>query len=137
MILRLTLFLSAILFSMSFTGCSSSPKKETHVPTAKEQTVYQQDSDRNAYVAATQSRIDEIARLSNNLIGQSAQSNKVTAKKMQNASEDLNSLLNDVRRELNDVRTALPQNWVDEKRDVEKTLSRAETQYSNSVQLLQ
>lgn len=128
--------ISSLIIPLCLTACSSTPKTQTTAATQKDRAMNQQDADRDAYVKATQARIDKIAKLGSDLKSGSAKTDKVRAKKMQNASEDLNSLLDDVRQELADVKSALPQNWVDEKRDVEQSLNRAETQYSNSVQLL-
>lgn len=121
-------------------GCASKNKQaEAPPPTPAEQAVSQLDSDRSAYVSQTQSRIDQMNKFSTELRTQAAQieaSDKVKAKKMQNASDDLNSLLDDVRSELADVTSSLPENWLDEKRDVDKSMARAESQYSNSVTLM-
>ena len=137
MLWKLNTTLSIVLAAALVVGCSSGSKKQAAAPpTPAERAMNQLAADRDAYVRSTQAKIDNMDAYANTLRAQSASTDRVRAKKMQNASEDLRSLLNDVRAELADVRASAPQNWVDEKRDVEKTLSRAETQYSSSTQLL-
>ena len=116
-------------------GCGSSDKK-TAAPTEQQKAISQLDASRSEYVNVTQTRIDKMATFGTDLKTKATAADKVRAKKMQNASEDLSSLLDDARSELAEVRSAAPENWMDEKRDVESAMSRAETQYSNSVQFL-
>ena len=49
----------------------------------------------------------------------------------------METALKDAQKELADVKTAATENWIDEKRDVTKTMQQAEQQYSNSVHLIQ
>ncbi len=121
-------------------ACSSKDKKADAAaqaqPTAEEQAVTQMSSDRDSYVTATQARIDALTNFGRELSQKSQSSDSVQRKKLSNASEDVNALLNTARRELADVKNSAPENWVDEKRDVERAMNLAESQYSNSVRLL-
>ncbi|MES2854255.1 MAG: hypothetical protein V4692_00250 [Bdellovibrionota bacterium] len=130
---------SACALTIGTIGCASNNKRTAAAPapTPAQQAVSQLETDRSTYVSQTQSRIDTIESFANDLEARAESTDKVKAKKMQNASEDMNSLLEEVRKELADVTSAAPQNWIDEKRDVERTLERAESNYSNSVRLLQ
>lgn len=134
MLLKTIFALSAAL--LVTVGCGSSDKNMAAAPTEQQKAISQLDVSRNEYVNTTQSRIDKMAAFGTDLKTKANAAGKVRAKKMQNASEDLSSLLEDARMQLTEVRTAAPENWMDEKRDVESAMSRAETQYSNSVQLL-
>ncbi len=119
-------------------GCSH---KETRAqaapaPTAQEKAVTQLDAERTSYVQRIQARIDEMTKFANDLRTQSAAAQKPRSKKLENAADDIDSTLKDANKELADVKTAAPENWLDEKRDVEKSMMRAETQYTESVRLI-
>ncbi len=120
-------------------GCSHSSKRaEQPVPqTAHQQAVTQIGADRDAYVAQTQARIDEMQKFAENLRAQAVTAQKPRQKKLENAAEDMDSSLKDVSKELANVKQAAPEDWLDEKRDVTKAMMRAETQYSDSVRLIQ
>ena len=126
---------------VGLSGCSSKSKQaEKAPPTPAQAAASQLETDRVAYVNRTQTRVDQMTEFSRQLRTTSqgiAAADAAKAKKQQNAADDLDSLLTDVRKELGDVKSAQTANWVDEKRDVEKVMSRAETQYSNSVTLMQ
>lgn len=130
---------SAVILGCVLTvGCAGKPKQEAkREPTAAEQATAQLDADRNNYVNQAQARIDSIEKFASDLDSNAANADKVKAKKMQNASDDIISLTEEARKELLDVKTAAPQNWLDERRDVERTLERAEATYSNSMRLIQ
>jgi hypothetical protein len=118
-------------------GCASKQKHEANrEQTAAEKTVTKLDNERDAYVKQAQSRIDSIEKSANDLESNSAKANKVQSKKMQNASDDIKALTDDARKELADVKSAAPQNWLDEKRDVERAIERAESTYSNAASLV-
>jgi glutamine amidotransferase PdxT len=120
-------------------GCAHSHKRAENnpPPTPKQIAVMQLDTDRNAYVTQTQSRVDEMTKFSEQLRAKAAAAQKPQAKKLENAADDMDASLKDVEKELTDVRQAAPENWLDEKRDVTKTMQRAETQYNDSVRLIQ
>jgi hypothetical protein len=122
-------------------NCASSEKRADHraAPSAADQATSNLDADRTQFVTTTQARIDEMTKFSQQLRSKAdaAQTPRPQGKKLANAAEDLDSLLNDARKSLTDVRSAAPANWVDYKRDVTKTLDRAETAYANDVRLLQ
>lgn len=120
-------------------ACSHGEKAQPAPPSPAAQAQAQLGAEQTNYVSQTQTRLDQLTKFSQDLRIQAATagSDPAKAKKMSNAADDLEALLIDVRKELADVQTAAPTNWVDEKRDVQKTMSRAETQYSNSVSLMQ
>ncbi len=125
------------LAAVGFVGCAHSSKhEEKKQPTAQEQAVQQMSSDRDAYVAATQSRLQTMQKLANDLRTRANEVQKPQSKKLENAADDMDSYTKDIERQLADVKNAAPENWVDERRDVEKVLSRAESFYSNSVTML-
>ncbi len=130
---------SALL--MFAAGCSHAGKRADHAaaaaPTPQQQAVMNLNTDRDAYIGQTQTRIDEMQKFSDNLRAQAATAQKPRAKKLENAADDMESTLKDVNKELADVKTAAPENWLDEKRDVTKAMMRAETQYNDSVRLIQ
>lgn len=131
--------LIATLGFVALAGCTHANKRAENPPppTPQQQAVIQLNTDRDAYIAQTQTRIDEMHKFSENLRAQADAAQKPRQKKLQNAADDMESALKDVDKELADVKTSAPENWIDEKRDVEKTMMRAETQYSNSVRLIQ
>ncbi|RYZ76043.1 MAG: hypothetical protein EOP05_06195 [Proteobacteria bacterium] len=125
--------------AVGFVGCSHSAKKEevaAQPPTAQEQAKSQLASDRDAYVAATQARLESMQKMAGDLRTRAAATQKPQSKKLENAADDMESFNKDIERQLADVKQAAPENWVDERRDVEKVLSRAESFYSQSVTLL-
>jgi hypothetical protein len=125
------------LAAVGFVGCSHSQKRaEQPAPTPAQQAVTQLSTDRDAYVNATQARLQTMQQLAGDLRNRASQTQKPQSKKLENAADDMESYTKDVERQLADVKSAAPENWVDEKRDVEKVLSRAESHYSNSVSLL-
>lgn len=125
------------LAAVGFVGCShSSKKQEKQPPTAQEQAHQQMTSDRDAYVAATESRLQTLQKLSGDLRAKASQTQKPQSKKLENAADDMEAYTKDIANQLADVKNAAPENWVDERRDVEKVLSRAESFYSNSVSML-
>lgn len=137
----MTFVKSAILAvaAIGFVGCSHAEKKEEVAaapPTAAEQAKSQQATDRDAYVAATESRLTTMQKLASDLRSRAATAQKPQSKKLENAADDMESFNKDIERQLADVKNSAPENWVDERRDVEKVLSRAESFYSTSVTLL-
>ena len=128
-------------FLMFAAGCSHAGKRADHAavvaPTPQQQAVTNLNTDRDAYVAQTQARINEMQKFSESLRAQAATAQKPRAKKLENSADDMESALKDVNKELADVKTAAPENWLDEKRDVTKAMMRAETQYNDSVRLIQ
>jgi carboxypeptidase C (cathepsin A) len=139
--LRSIFTVTAMTTALGLTACGHSQKHaEQAPPSPAQQASSQLETDRTNYVTQTQARIDQMTQFSQQLrtnAAQTAARDAAKAKKETNAADDLDSMLNDVRKELTDVRTAAPSNWVDERRDVEKELSRMETQYSNAVTLMQ
>jgi hypothetical protein len=127
---------SAIALAAALTISCASAKKEQPL-TPQQQAMNQMAIDREAYLTQQQARIDQLQKFSQNLRQQSATAQAPRNKKLTNAADDLDSLLKDATSSMTGVRTAAPENWTDYKRDVEKSMSRAETQYSNSVRLLQ
>ncbi len=130
----------AAVATFALVGCSSKDKKQEtpQPPTAAEQAKSQLDAGQATYVSQTEKRIGEMTKFSGDLRSASAKTtDKVRAKKMQNAADDLDSLLKDAGTSLNEVKTSTPENWVVFKRDVDKVMTRAETQFSNSVTLMQ
>jgi hypothetical protein len=125
--------------ALSFTtACSSTSKKQQAQQLTPEQQVQQQQTrDRDAFIAQTQARIDQLNKYAQDLLNRAASSPKPQSTKMENAAEDLDFQLKDARKQLTDVRTAAPQNWVDEKRGVERSMDRAESQYSNTSHMFQ
>lgn len=119
-------------------GCSHKQTRQEAkaAPSAQEVAVSGLETERNDYVSRTQTRVDEMTKFATDLRTQAAAAQKPRSKKLENAADDMDSTLKDVTKELTDVKSAAPENWLDEKRDVEKSLMRAETQYSNSIRLL-
>jgi hypothetical protein len=116
-------------------ACSSSQKHQAGpAPTPQQQAASQMSNERTTYVNQTQSRIDQLSKFSSDLHTRAASAQKPNDKKMMNAAEDLDSLITDA--SLTEVKTAAPENWIDYKRDVEKSMDRAESQYSNSLSLV-
>jgi hypothetical protein len=138
--MKMKTILAGALVALACTACSSKDKKSNEAavqpPTAQEKAVSQMGTDRDSYVSATQARIDGLNNFGRELRQKAQTSDSVQRKKLSNAAEDIGSILNDARRELADVKNAAPENWVDEKRDVEKAMNLAESQYSNSVYLM-
>jgi hypothetical protein len=106
-------------------------------PTPAQQAAANLNNERNDFVNRTQARINEMSKFASDLRARAATAQKPQKKKLENAADDMDSSLKDVEKELTDVRQAAPENWLDEKRDVTKTMQQAETQYSYSVRLLQ
>lgn len=130
-------FVSLFTALLFLAGCSTSSKNASNPPSDKQQAMNQLNSSRDEYVSSTQARIDKMASLSKSLKDKASSAKDSTrAKKMENASNDLNSLLDDARKQLGEVKDAKTENWLLEKSDVENAMSRAETQYTNSIQLL-
>jgi hypothetical protein len=118
-------------------ACSSSQKHEAVAPqTPAQQAAAQMNAERTNYVNQSQTRIDQLTKYSQDLRTRSASAQKPNDKKMQNAADDLDSLLNDARKSLNEVKTAAPDSWTAYKRDVEKSMDRAESEYSNSMSMI-
>jgi hypothetical protein len=122
---------------VALAGCAHSQKQAENPPTPAQQAVSNLEHDRTDYVNRTQSRIDEMTKFAGDLRAKASTARKPTKKKLENAADDMDTALKDVEKELTDVRQAAPENWLDEKRDVTKTMQRAETQYENSIRLLQ
>ena len=119
-------------------GCSHASKHaDQPAPTPQQQAVAQIGADREAYVAQTQTRINEMQKFGDTLRAQATTAQKPRQKKLENAADDMDSSLKDVSKALTNVKQAAPENWLDEKRDVTKAMMRAETQYSDSVHLIQ
>lgn len=130
---------SLLVLTMAFgvAACAGKQKNEAPpAPTAAEQAATDLQNERTDYVATTEARVAELTKASGDLRAKSQASPKVQAKKLSNAAEDLDSMLVDVRKSLDEVKAAAPENWIDYKRDVEKAMSRAETQYNSSITLL-
>ena len=119
-------------------GCAHHTKNaDNPPPTPAQQAQSQLNVERDQYVATTQNRIDEMTKFASDLRAKAETAQKPTKKKLQNAADDMDASLKEVSKELADVKSAAPENWLDEKRDVTKTMQQAETQYSNSIRLLQ
>ena len=73
----------------------------------------------------------------NNLRAKAAQYASPRSKKMQNAADDLATLLKGANLSLNEVKSASAENWVDYRRDVDQHMERAASMYSNSQSLFQ
>jgi hypothetical protein len=133
--------LNLLVLAVSFVALSSCAHKrqqaEAPPPTPAQQAQAALANERDSYVNQTQSRIDEMTKFASDLRAKAETAQKPQKKKLQNAADDMDSSLKDVEKELTDVREAAPENWIDEKRDVTKTMQRAETQFSNSIRLLQ
>ena len=134
---RFNLALGLVLAATSMLiSCSSSSKKEAAKPTPAEQADANMKSGQTQYVNQTQTRVDQLSQFSNQLRGKAAQTPSPQSKKLSNAAEDLDLMLKDATKELVEVRSAAPANWIDEKRDVDAAMSRAESHYSNAISLL-
>lgn len=122
-------------------GCSSAQKKNAQnnppPPTPEQKAVTDLGNDRQDFVNRTQARIDEMSRFSAQLRTKADTTANPQKKKLSNAADDMDSDLKDVANSLNEVKQAAPQDWLDYKRDVTKSMQQAETQYSNSIRLLQ
>ena len=129
-------FLGAISLTATIAACSHSKKHEDAPPTPAQQAQSQLINDRTAYVNQTQARIDQLTKYSADLHTRSATAPKPNDKKLANAAEDLDSLISDAKKSLTEVQTAAPENWIDYKRDVDKSMTRVEAQYSNTMSLL-
>jgi hypothetical protein len=134
--LRLLLCLVPAAALVISSCAENSKKQEAAPPSAYDKTVSKMDANQEAYVVKTQSRIAELKSFGEQLRTKAAVATKPQGKKMSNAAEDLDSLIKDVTKQLADVSSASPTNWIDEKRDVDRALERAESKYSNSVPLL-
>lgn len=133
--------LTAILLSLSAAGlvgaCSHKSKHDDKKePTAQEQANTQLDSQKEAFLVRVQSRIDEMTKNAADMRTRAAAMPKNNQKKVQNAADDLESLLKDARTSMESVRSADATHWVDYKRDVDSAMGKAESQYSNSLLLL-
>ena len=134
---RLNLVLSASAM-IALAGCAHSHKRsDAPPPTPQQAAVSQLDGDRTDFIARTQTRIDEMSKYAAQLRSRAETAQKPQKKKLENAADDLDSTLKDVQKNLVEVREASAENWLDYKRDVTKTMQTAETQYSNSVHLIQ
>ncbi len=137
---------AGLMAVVGLTACSHNGTKQTaHAappapPTAAQQAATQLESERSAYINSSQGRIDRMTQFSQNLrvnASKLAATDPNRAKKQENAAEDLDSLLNDARTNLAQVKNAAAPNWVDWRRDEDKALSRAESQYTGDISLLQ
>jgi hypothetical protein len=123
---------------LTLAGCAHTHKQaENPPPTPKQVAVTQLEGDRSEFISRTQARIDEMSKYATQLRERSVTAQKPEKKKLENAADDLDSSLRDAKKDLTEVRDAAPENWLDYKRDVTKTMQSAETQYSNSVHLIQ
>lgn len=123
---------------IALAGCAHANKRADNPPPTPQQTaVAQLNGDRAEFIARTQARIDEMTKYATQLRDRSATAQKPQKKKLENAADDLDSSLRDAKKNLAEVTEAAPENWLDYKRDVTKTMQTAETQYSNSVHLIQ
>ena len=115
-------------------GCSSEPAhdnaQQQRPPTPQEEAARRSEAERQDYVQRTQARIDEMAKTMATLRTQAAQTAQPQRKKSENAADDMDALLRDARKELNDVKNSSPEAWHDEKRDVDTVMARAETRFS-------
>ncbi len=135
---KMNLLIVAASF-VALSACASKrhqAEQQTPPPTPAQQAEANLAGERDAYVGQTQTRIDEMKKFAADLRARAETTPKPQKKKMQNAADDMDSALRDVEKELADVKDAAPANWLDEKRDVTKTMQRAETQYSSSITLL-
>jgi len=128
----------ASVMVLSATGCMSTQKKEAAAQlTPAQQQQAQLAADRAAYVRQTQVRVGQLDQFSTQLRDKANATPKPQQKRIENAADDMESVLGDVKKSLREVTTAPPENWLDYKRDVEKSMDRAESQYSNTLNLLQ
>ena len=93
--------------------------------------------DRDAYVAATQARIVRLTKRSDELHGRAENATGPQKQKLQNISDDYDSALTQVRRDFAQVQKAPPQDYLDQKRSVEKDIGRAEEAFSSSLNVYQ
>lgn len=127
------------VMSMSLVvGCSSNSKKQetaaaAPAPTAQEVAVNQMQAERDAYVRQVESKIQRYDQFASQLKSQSATTAKPLSKKMENASEDLKTATEEVREDLAEVKSAAPINWLDERRDVEESMTMADSIYASAV----
>lgn len=129
--------LACLSFFFLINGCSTSEKKPAPPPpTPAEQAAIQLNNERATYTNQTQARINQLAEFAKKLRTQAATAAKPQNKKMSNAADDLDSYLVDAKKGLDEVKTAAPQNWLDYKRDVDRAMTRAESQYSTATSLL-
>ena len=131
----LAAFAATAMFATA--GCSTDSKKDNPPPTPQQQVNNKLTTERTSYVDQTQTRIDQLTKYSTDLRTHADQAQKPQNKKLENAADDMDSLLSDARKSLSDVKTSAPENWIDYKRDVEKSMDRAESEYSNTVHLLE
>jgi hypothetical protein len=134
--------MNLLVLATSFTalaGCAHRTRQVDHVvqPTPAQVAQANLTNDRETYVAQTQTRVNEMTKFANDLRARAETAQKPQSKKLQNAADDLDTALKDVEKNLTEVKSAAPENWMDYKRDVTKTMQQAETQYSNSVRLMQ
>lgn len=137
---RFKLSATLMAMSMAFVGtaaCSSNEKKQQPAPPSPaDQAMNRLATEKKSYVDHAQQRVNDLTEFASQLHEQSTKASIPKAKKMQSAAADLNISLLDVREELVDVKQAKPEDWIDQKRDVDRALNRAESQYTNSVSLL-
>jgi hypothetical protein len=124
--------------AIGFAACSSKPKTEApKEQTAAERAAAGLQAEQTSYVQRTEARVAQLGQMVTDLRAKAATAEKPQNKKIENAAEDLSTLLGDVRKSLDEVKGASGDSWIAYKRDVEKAMSRAEIQYSNSISLLQ
>lgn len=131
----------ATVVSVLITGCATPPKREASQEPQSPETIAQLaenkiKAERSEYINQVQGRLEQLGQHSQDMRATAITSEKDKGKKLENAAEDLDSMLTDVKKNLAEVRTATPANWIDYKRDVDKALLRAETHYSNTQALL-
>ena len=142
--------MSALLVTtvLSLTNCASTSKRSDDQPRAEAaspapiQTPQQQaaarlQGEKDHFIVDTQKRIDEMFSYENNLRAKAAQDSSPRNKKMQNAADDLATLLKGANSSLDEVKSASAENWVDYRRDVDQHMERASSMYSNSQSLFQ
>ena len=123
---------------VTLSACAHRSKHaENPPPTPAQQAQANLAIERDSYVSQTQNRVNEMSKFAADLRAKAETAQKPQSKKLQNAADDMDSALKEVEKELADVKASAPENWIDEKRDVTRTMQQAETQYSNSVRLIQ
>lgn len=136
---KLTLLALSVATAGLIGACSHKEKKSAEPAPQQDpqaQAASQLDAEKMGYVNRVQARIDELSRNAADMRSRAMSVAKPNQKKVQNAADDLDSLLKDARTSLDSVRSADATHWVDYRRDVDAAMGKAESQYSNSLMLL-
>ena len=136
-----------IAATLLLANCASAPKEDATPPqaqqvappalTPQQQAATRLQAEKDHFISDTQRRIGEMRDYENNLRTRAASETTEQSKKMQNAADDLGTLLKGVDSSLDDVKSASAENWVDYRRDVDRHMERASSMYSNSQSLFQ